>query len=257
MPPFGWWPLAWLGFAGIAFLLPGQPVRTRILLGLGAGAGQFVIGLWWVQEFSIPGWIALIVVSGLYTTAAVALVPTGRRSSVAIGLPVAMMLAEWARDRFPLGGFPLGEVALGQVASPLAPTLRLGGSLLLTGVAALCGVGLAELAEAARRWRTARSPWSAGLPWRADARRAGHAAVGIAALVVAVVGVAEVAPAGAGGRLPSMKVALVQGGGPRGTRAINTDPELVVQRQLAASASLHAAPRPGGLARRRAAERAR
>jgi apolipoprotein N-acyltransferase len=35
-----------------------------------------------------------------------------------------------------------------------------------------------------------------------------------------------------------VKVALVQGGGPRGTRAINTDPELVVQRQLAASAPL-------------------
>ena len=50
------------------------------------GAGQFVMGLWWVQEFSIPGWIALIVVSGLYTTAAVAVVPTGRRVSVAIGL---------------------------------------------------------------------------------------------------------------------------------------------------------------------------
>src|SRR5689334_1487473 len=39
VPPFGWWPLAWLGFAGIAFLLPGQPVRPRILLGLGTGAG--------------------------------------------------------------------------------------------------------------------------------------------------------------------------------------------------------------------------
>ena len=65
--------------------------------------------------------------------------------------------------------------------------------------------------------------------------------MGIAALIVVVVGVAEVAPAGAGsGRLPAMKVALVQGGGPRGTRAMdNTDPELVVQRQLAASASLH------------------
>jgi apolipoprotein N-acyltransferase len=239
VPPFGWWPLAWLGFAGIAFLLPGQPVRTRILIGLGAGAGQFVPGLWWVQEFSIPGWIALIVVSGLYTTAAVAVVPTGRRSSVAVGLPVAMMAAEWARDRAPLGGFPLGEVALGQVASPLAPTLRLGGSLLLTGTAALCGVALAELAEAARRWHAARSPWSAGRPRRADARRAGRAALGLAALVVVVVGVAEMAPSGAGGRLPSMNVALVQGGGPRGTRAINTDPELVVQRQLAASAALH------------------
>jgi apolipoprotein N-acyltransferase len=240
VPPFGWWPLAWLGFAGIAFLLPGQPIRTRILLGLGAGTGQFIMGLWWVQEFSIPGWIALIVVSGLYTMVAVAVVPTGRRSSVAIGLPVAMMAAEWARDRFPLGGFPLGEVALGQVASPLAPTLRLGGSLLLTGMAAFCGVILAAMAEAALRWRSTRSPWSSGLPVRAGARRITWAALGLVAIGLAVVGVAELSPSGAGSRLPPMKVALVQGGGPRGTRAINTDPELVVQRQLAASASLQA-----------------
>jgi apolipoprotein N-acyltransferase len=238
VPPFGWWPLAWLGFAGIAFLLPGLRLRPRLLVGLGTGAAQFIIGLWWVQEFSIPGLIALIVVSGLYTAAAVAVVPTGRRSSVAIGLPVAMMAAEWARDRAPLGGFPLGEVALGQATSPLAPTLRLGGSLLLTGMAALCGVVLAELLDAALGWRSARSPWSTGLPVRADARRTGWAAFGLLALVLALVGGAELAPSGARGRLPSITVALVQGGGPRGTRAINTDPELVVQRQLAASASL-------------------
>jgi apolipoprotein N-acyltransferase len=238
VPPFGWWPLAWLGFAGIAFLLPGQPVRPRILLGLGTGVGQFLMGLWWVQEFSIPGWIALIVVSGLYTTLAVALVPTGRRSSVAIGLPVAMMAAEWARDRFPLGGFPLGEVALGQVASPLAPTLRLGGSLLLTGMTALCGVALAAIVEAVLDWRSTRSPWSSGLPVRVLARRRTWAAFGLVAVALAVVAGAEVSPSGAGGRLPAMKVALVQGGGPRGTRAINTDPELIVQRQVAASARL-------------------
>ncbi len=238
VPPFGWWPLAWLGFGGIAFLLPGQPLRPRLLLGVGTGAAQFMLGLWWVQEFSIPGWIALIVVSGLFTAVAVAAVPTGRRSSVAIGLPVAMMAAEWARDRAPLGGFPLGEVALGQAASPLAPTLRLGGSLLLTGVAALCGVVLAELVDAALGWRSARSPWSLGLAAGADGRRAGWAAFALLALVLALVTGGEVAPSGAGGRLPSVKVALAQGGGPRGTRAINTDSELVVQRQLAASAPL-------------------
>src|SRR5262249_4040578 len=116
VPPFGGGPLGWIGFPGLAPPLPRPPLPAPGLLGLGAGAGQYILGLLWVEEFSIPGWIALIVVSGLYVTLAVVVVPTGRRLWVAMALPAAMVAAEWARDRFPLHGFPLGEMALGQVA---------------------------------------------------------------------------------------------------------------------------------------------
>jgi apolipoprotein N-acyltransferase len=238
VPPFGWWPLAWLGFAGLALLLPGQPIRTRALLGAGAGAGQYLLGLWWVQEFSIPGWIALVLVSSLYLTAALVVVPTGRRLWTAAALPAAVVAAEWLRDRFPLHGFPLGGMVLGQAASPLAPVLRLGGSLLLTGVAVLVGVAIAEIVQVARSWQAGRSPWSARLYVRADTRTAAAAAAGLLALLGLVVGVAEISPSGAGGRLPGLRVGLVQGGGQRGTRAINTDPEVVFQRHLDASTGL-------------------
>ncbi|MHB1535674.1 MAG: apolipoprotein N-acyltransferase, partial [Acidimicrobiales bacterium] len=80
-------------------------------------------------------------------------------------------------------------------------------------------------ARTARTARTARSPRTA--------------LAGATALVVVAVSV------GAGGLAPtttragrSIRVALVQGGGPRGTRAVNTNPQLVFQRHLAASAAL-------------------
>jgi apolipoprotein N-acyltransferase len=208
------------------------------LIGLGAGVGQYVLGLWWVQEFSVPGWIALIVVSGLYVVVALVLVPTGRRRWVAVGLPAAVVAVEWARDRFPLHGFPLGGMVLGQVASPLAPILRLGGSLLLTGLAALAGVALAEIARASYCWWTMRSPWSTGQVGHPDVRAATGAALGLAIVLVAAVGLAKASPSGAGGSQPALRVALVQGGGQRGTRAIHSDPQLVFQRHLAASAEL-------------------
>ena len=147
VPPFGWWPLGWLGFAGVALALPGRTRTSRFALGLGAGLGQYVIGLWWVFEFSVPGCLTLMVVSALFMAVALLVTPSASRASVAIGLPAAVLLADWARDRFPLGGFPLGGASLGQTLSPLIPVVRIGGSLLLTGETVLVGVLLAEIAR--------------------------------------------------------------------------------------------------------------
>jgi apolipoprotein N-acyltransferase len=191
-----------------------------------------------VHEFSIAGCIALMVLSALFTAAAFALVPAGRRRGVAFGLPALVVLADWARDRFPIGGFPLGGISLGQASSPLAPSLRLGGSLLLTGTAVLAGVAIAEAAQAVRSWVAVRSPWTSGPQARRDAWRTTAAAAGTAALVVAVAGLGTLGPSGAGGHLPPLRVALVQGGGARGTRAIYTDPQVVFERHLFASALL-------------------
>lgn len=226
LPPFGWWPLAWIGLGVVAWVLPGQGWGGRLIIGAGVGIGSYVVGLFWVHEFSIPGYIAVVVVSSLYAMAAVLLIPTGRFRYIAIAMPAAFVLSDWARDRFPLGGLPLGGLSLGQAAGPLRPVLRLGGGLALTGTTVLAGVALAGLAILAR------GMWS---------RREGAAkvlAAGAAAIVASTVAlplIGAVSPSGAGGNLPPLRVALVQGGGPRGTRAINTDPQLVFDRHLAAS----------------------
>ena len=128
------------------------------------------------------GYVALVLISTLFSIAAVVATPTGRRRAIVVGLPALFVLAEWARDRFPLQGFPLAGAALGQASGPLTPTVRLGGSLLLTAELVLVGVAAAEIVHAVRGWRDLRSPWRAT---SADARSARSTAVG-AAVVVAV-----------------------------------------------------------------------
>ncbi|HUY61349.1 MAG TPA: hypothetical protein VMW49_05685, partial [Candidatus Dormibacteraeota bacterium] len=106
VPPFGFWPLAWLGFAGLALLARGARPGARALAGAGAGLGQYGIGLWWVQEFSGYGCAVLIVLSTLYVAGALLAIP-GRRWGIFV-LPAAFVLDDWARYHFPLQGFPLG-----------------------------------------------------------------------------------------------------------------------------------------------------
>jgi apolipoprotein N-acyltransferase len=238
LPPFGWWPLAWIGFGAVAFLLPGLSVWPRVMLGGGLGAAQYSIGLFWVHEFSLPGCIVLILWSSLYIAAALALVPTARRRSVVLALPALLILADWLRDRYPFGGLPLGEASLGQAAGPLAPTLRLGGSLLLTGETVLVGVVLAEALYLLRSWRQLQSPWSAGAPGRQNRGREWVAALTVTAVAIAFPLIGSSSPSGAGGDVAPIRVALVQGGGPRGTRAIDTDPDVVFGRHLTESRKL-------------------
>lgn len=240
-PPFGWWPLAWVGFAGLAGLLYRRRARSRALVGLSAGVGQFVLSIWWVQEFSVPGYIALIVVSSLYVMVASLLVPARRQRGLILGMPAVFVVAEWLRDRFPLQGFPLGSSVLGQAVSPLTPSLRLGGSLLLAGETVLVGVTLLEAARLLEAMATRRAVLSAPAPAsvrRGAIRKQAGVVAALLAVAVAVPVAGFISPSGAGGSLAPLRVALVQGGGPRGTRAIYTDPQTVFDRQMRASASL-------------------
>ncbi|HSS11853.1 MAG TPA: apolipoprotein N-acyltransferase [Acidimicrobiales bacterium] len=216
LPPFGWWPLGVLGLAGFAFLLGDTTsAGARAAVGAGVGLGQYVIGLWWVTEFNVAGYLALVVHGVACTALAAWLVPTRRRWGIVIGLPAALVAADWLRGHFPFGGLPLGGTALGQAAGPLVPAARLGGTLLVTGVTALAGAALAELAR----------------------RRGSLRALVAIGLVVIIVAVGRVGPNGGPASAP-LRVAVVQGGGPRGLHAVNTDPEVVFQRQLAASDAL-------------------
>ncbi|MDQ2754347.1 MAG: apolipoprotein N-acyltransferase [Actinomycetota bacterium] len=239
IPPYGWWPLAVVGYGVVALSLTGASLGGRLTLGAGVGLAQYGIGVWWVNEFSVPGCIVLILLGGLWVAAALGLVPGRGRLGVTVGLPAVMVLSDWGRSRYPLGGFPLGGTSLGQASSPWAPVLRLGGSLALTLLTAIAGLVLAALVEAAWRGRRRQQSVGVGAGWGSPVR----AGLGMAAVLVVVVAAADWSPHGGGAPaqgLRSLKVALVQGGGPRGTRAINTDPQLVFDRQLQASAGLRA-----------------
>jgi apolipoprotein N-acyltransferase len=209
LPPWGWWPLAFAGLVGFDRLLADQPVGARFRRGLLVGVGLYVPSLAWLIDMTMPGYvIAAVAYAALLGVAAMIVPPAAPARWVA--LPGAVAAVELLRWSWPFGGVPLSSLAVGQVSGPLAPVLRLGGTLLLVEVTVVAGVGFAALV--ARHWKAA----------------------GVAALVVvAAVGLAAVAPRGH--QVGTLDVALVQGGGKQGTRASNTDERKVFERHLAAS----------------------
>lgn len=210
LAPFGWWPLALAGAAVLAGVLADRPLRSRAALGALAGIGFLGPGLFWMSEFSLPGYVlAVLIETGLFTFGAMA-VPPGRARIV--GFPAALLLAEALRGVWPFGGVPIATLAETQVGGPLTPVVRVGGVLLLAGVVAAFGAGAAALAR--RRWE-------------------GGLALGVVVLVALA---AAVAPDGRA--TGTLDAAVVQGGGPRGTRAVDEPDAPVFERHLAASAAV-------------------
>jgi apolipoprotein N-acyltransferase len=182
-----------------------------------------------VTEFNSAGYVALVLHGMACTALAGMLVPARRRWGTVLGLPAALIVTDWIRGRFPFGGLPIGGAALGQVASPLVPSARLGGTLLLTAMTGLAGAALAELVGAVAS-AVQRRPLRTGSVLRG--------AVAIL-VVMAVVLAGRLGPNGAGsGSRQTLQVGLVQGGGPRGLRGVYVDPQVVFDRQLQATAAL-------------------
>ncbi len=241
LPPFGWWPLAIVGLAGLAACLHRRPWWQRAALGAAAGFGQFAIGLWWVTEFSVAGYVALVLLSMLFVAAACAAVASWRPVGILLGLPATLTLAEWVRGHVPFGGLPLGGIPLGQAAGPLAAVARVGGPVLLTGATAATAAAVAVMARSvvSRGHESGRDGDDGVGDTRARRARPKTVAAGVLVAVVAVVAAGRLGPDGSGGGPPrSIRVAAVQGGGRRGLRANQADPNSVFQRQVVATAAL-------------------
>ena len=209
VPPWGFWILGPAGMAVLTWRLALLSAgRGRFVAGLAFGIGQLGLTLFWMTEFHAIGFGAVVVAeAGFFAVACLAL-PGGRGPHRLVALPAVMVLAEAARGVVPFGGLPMGGVALGQAAGPLAPVARLGGPLLLVGVVAAFGVAVALIGR----------------------RRLRPAAVLVASLALVVV-LGGVAPAGS--VRSTIDVAVVQGGGPRGYRAVESDADAVYERHVA------------------------
>ena len=209
LPPWGWWPLAFLGLALLDRLIADQPVWTRFRRGWLVAAALLFPTLTWLFSFTAPGYvIASAYYAALFGLACMACPPTAPGRWIA--LPGAWLLAEADRDRWPFGGVPVSRLAQGQVSSPLVSVVRVGGPLLLDLVTVVVGVALA--AAIARRWRAA----GAGF-----------------AFVALVVGVGVIAPRGHD--IAPIRIAAVQGGGPQGTRFFDAEAQVVLQRHIDAT----------------------
>ena len=215
LPPWGWWPLACIGIAIFARITASGITRkrTQFLLGTIFAFGWFAPGMCWMWFLTPPGYvIAVILFAAFHGVASV----VGSRSMYPlVALPLAHALAETFRFSFPFGGVPLASLAISQSASPLVGIVRIGGPLLLTFCVLQIGFALSQLVVAPKMK---------------------HLAV-FGAIVALVVCAGIVAPNGSDTG-ETRTIAAVQGGGPQGTLAINTNPRDVVERHLAATRAI-------------------
>ena len=211
LPPWGFWPLAVLGVAALDRLLAGQPAARRLRRGGLVSAAWLLGATIWMWDFSPAGYLAANVIFSAFYSAGCALTPPDRgRRPALVGWLVLIGYLRW---RFPFGGVPLATLAHGQADAPLAASARLGGPLTVVALVAVAGVSLSLLAE--RRWR---------------------GALAGASLIALALALAADAPRGRD--VGSLKVAVVQGGGPQRTRASGTDFSVVMQRHLDATATI-------------------
>ena len=145
LPPWGWWPLAPIGIAVLDRLLANRSRKSRFTRAWLFGMGWLPLGMWWMWFLTPPGWIIASICYSAYYGVACAVAPGGKWRR--LGLPAALTVAEAIRWCFPFGGVPLASLAISQVSGPLAPVVRVGGSLLLTWVTLMVGMALSALSE--------------------------------------------------------------------------------------------------------------
>ncbi len=209
VPPWGWWPLAFVGFAIVDRLLADTTARQRF-------RRMWMVGVWWLGpamlwmiDLTPPGYVvAVVLYSAYYGLAAAVTPPDSRRRWV---FPGAFAIAELVRWYWPFGGVPLANVALGQVESPLGQTARLLGPLFVIMLVIAVGQAL----SAAVIERDTMAPRVVG-----------------AVVIAAVVGAwlhprAEV--------VGELETAVVQGGGPTRTRASTDQQPVVLARHIEAT----------------------
>ena len=216
LPPWGWWPLAFIGIAIFARITTSGTTRprTQFLFGTIFAFGWFAPGMCWMWFLTPPGYvIAVLLFAALHGVASV----IGSRSMYPlVALPLAHALAETFRFSFPFGGVPLASLAISQSASPLVGIVRIGGPLLLTFCVLQIGFALSQLVVAPR---------------------IKHIAV-FSAITALIVCAGIIAPRG-NDTGETRTIAAVQGGGPQGTLAINTNPRDVVERHIAATRTIN------------------
>ena len=206
MPPWGWWPL---GFIGLA-MYGSVAVRHReksFSLGFLFAAAWFLPSMAWMWFLTAPGYLVAILIFSVlhgfasYIASKLSINDQTHRSA----LIVCHSLAEVVRLSFPFGGVPLATLAIGQVAGPLAALAPLMGVIGITTATlylalthrrfrAICVVGFLVLVG--NTWNNTQSTGS------------------------------------------TLNLSIVQGGGEQGTHAIDTNPRDVFDVHMAATKTL-------------------
>lgn len=205
MPPWGWWPLAFVGVAAYGSLATARRESSPFLTAAFFAAGWFLPAMAWMWFLTAPGYLIAVAlfacVHGVAGRAA-ATFPVHQHRTALI---VFHTLAEVVRLSWPFGGVPLATVAIGQSQSPLAALSPLGGVIVISLVVF----------------------WISLSPRRLRA----------VLVTVILVGVANAWDSTRDtGR--TVRITVVQGGGEQGTHAVDTDPREVFDRHMSLTKSL-------------------
>jgi apolipoprotein N-acyltransferase len=238
LPPWGFWPLAFVGVMLFEQSLGAAPTRRQAAWrGFAFALVWMAVGMCWMWFLTVPGYILTAIMFAGFHAAAAAAAPSGRWRL--IGRPAAHTLVEAIRFGFPFGGVPLATLGISQAGGPLLGLARVGGVILLTWVVFQAGCALASLMPAARR--ALRKGLAGAAPL--DGSVPGHAVAALVAIVL-LVALASIAPQGRSfGDARTLTVAAVQGGGEQGTSALDVPSSLVTQRLLDATATIEPDPR--------------
>ncbi len=209
VPPWGWWPLAFVGFAIVDRLLVGTTAKQRF-------GRMWTVGVWWLGpamlwmiDLTPPGYvIAVLLYSAYYGVAAALTPPDARRRWI---FPGAFAVAELVRWHWPFGGVPLANVALSQVDSPIGQTAKLFGPLFVIILVIVIGQALAAVLVE----RETTAPRIAG--------------------VVILVSLAAAWLHPRADVVGELDAAVVQGGGPTRTRASSDQQPVVLARHVEAT----------------------
>ncbi|MEZ5377241.1 MAG: apolipoprotein N-acyltransferase [Acidimicrobiales bacterium] len=209
VPPWGSWPLAFIGIAITDRLLAVRSAQQRFWRMWVVGVSWLAPAMLWMYDLTPPGYPIAFIAYAAYFGVAAALTPpdnTWRR----LLLPGTLTLAEIVRWYWPFGGVPLANLALSQVDTPLAQTARLAGPLLVMVLIIVVGQALSSAVDRAVRPTL------------------------IALGVVAVAIVAAYAHPRAS-VVREVETASVQGGGPTRTRASSDQQPVVLGRHVEAT----------------------
>lgn len=239
-PPAGLWFLAPPGVALLTLSVYASPARRAAWLGYLGGAAFLIPALAWVRPIGDDAWLILVAVEALFFAAmssGVALVT--RLRGWPLWVAALWVAQEWARGRFPVGGFPWLRVAFSQGGSAFTPYAALAGAPLVTFVVVLCGALLALLALRLGPLRKAGS----GTP-ATPGRWAGVAALAAGVVALPLLGYAVPRPGAEAAR--TVRVGVIQGNVPgEGMGFLGDEPAVVLRNHADQTHALARAVRAG------------
>ncbi|HLB39558.1 MAG TPA: apolipoprotein N-acyltransferase [Actinomycetota bacterium] len=149
-PPFGLWPVAFVGLVPLLLILQRRTAPVGALLGLCFGIGLYGASLYWVLLFGELAWVALIILSAtsvaVFGFLACHVTRPDRVLVDALALAALWTVLDWIRGVWPLGGLTWTALGISQVSNrsllPLASVTAVWGVtfVVVFANAALAGI---------------------------------------------------------------------------------------------------------------------